>query len=417
MPIERAIQEFRFPYGAGRATIQMDPPPNTPGLSSLPQELAGLFERAFSRQAAEKVTRPNAREWLSGLEDLENQLTRCTLNTSHFYYSRLSGCPWCLIEDASGVLLFNVQYTSQSGTLQAFDIAVVWQKISQVSPPAPLGPEPQESDFPAIQARNIIKSKSALRKIAKFVAAATTLIVISILAILMPAAAAFWIIGGLCSCMAIVIYKTKKMGELTAIYKTARSRVEAALKNFRSANIEEPFSRKLQELQKAQGEWQALAVERQRRYAQLESDRQQQQLQRHLEKWRIQHASIKGVGPSKKAMLRSYNIETAWDVTAANVMRVPGFGPKNTTNLLSWRKNAERLFSFDRTKAVDPQAVASLDRDIGVRRRKVELALINGEKELSRIGQQSALRSKVLRSQLEEAYRNMLQAKADLRAA
>jgi len=217
--------------------------------------------------------------------------------------------------------------------------------------------------------------------------------------------------------MAIIMYRTKEMGALGAVYKAAQSCLEAARKEFRSASIGDSFSKKLQELQKARDDWQALGNERQRRYSQLLANRQQLQLQQHLEKWRIQQVSIKGIGPGKKAMLRSYNIETAWDVTETNIIRVPGFGPKNTATLLAWRNNAERVFKFDPTKGVDGQAIAALDRDIGTRRQKLQQVLINGDKELTQISRQSEMWGKAVRTRLEEAYRNMLQARADVRAA
>ena len=47
MPVERAIKEGRFAYGPHADRVQMTPPPHSLRLSQVPDEIAGLFERAF----------------------------------------------------------------------------------------------------------------------------------------------------------------------------------------------------------------------------------------------------------------------------------------------------------------------------------------------------------------------------------
>src|SRR5215467_4798081 len=45
MPIETAIQQFRFAYGADHKLTQMEPPPHVPDLASMSPAVASLFER------------------------------------------------------------------------------------------------------------------------------------------------------------------------------------------------------------------------------------------------------------------------------------------------------------------------------------------------------------------------------------
>ena len=108
MPIETAIQQFRFAYGTQRHQTQMQPPPRVPSLGVMSEGVASLFERAFSAKAANGAQRPAAQEWIGGLEALGNSLRQCKVTQSHAYFSGLSGCPWCEIENETGTALFNI---------------------------------------------------------------------------------------------------------------------------------------------------------------------------------------------------------------------------------------------------------------------------------------------------------------------
>ena len=123
--------------------------------------------------------------------------------------------------------------------------------------------------------------------------------------------------------------------------------------------------------------WHDIPNVRQCRYRELEQQRETAQLKRFLEQFTIDRASVPGIGPARMAMLESYNVETAWDVTDGNVARVPGFGPILTTNLKNWRRSLERKFRFDPSKAVDPQEIAALDRELIDVKRKLEDNLVD----------------------------------------
>jgi DNA-binding helix-hairpin-helix protein with protein kinase domain len=105
MPIERAIAEFRFPYGRMAANFQMRPPPCSLLLDQIPTAVGNCFEKAFSQEAAAGGSRPTPLEWLESLAQLQNHLARCSRNKVHIYSSHLSSCPWCDIEN-QGIILF-----------------------------------------------------------------------------------------------------------------------------------------------------------------------------------------------------------------------------------------------------------------------------------------------------------------------
>jgi len=111
MPIERAIAEHRFVFGAHAADRQMQRPPNTVAMEILPSSVAALFESAFA-PPAHRRQRPSAREWVQALDQLAAELAHCRRNPTHYYPRSASLCPWCDFEQSTGVLLFDVPATT-----------------------------------------------------------------------------------------------------------------------------------------------------------------------------------------------------------------------------------------------------------------------------------------------------------------
>src|SRR5215470_5147272 len=131
MPIETAIQQFRFAYGADRKITQMEPPPHVPALASMSPTIATLFERAFSRQATNGHARPSPADWIVALDAAGTQLARCKREPNHFYVSASPNCPWCMVESATGVVLFNIAILPTID-VDRFDIVTVWRAIQSI---------------------------------------------------------------------------------------------------------------------------------------------------------------------------------------------------------------------------------------------------------------------------------------------
>jgi tetratricopeptide (TPR) repeat protein len=133
MPLERAIRERRFAYGADCESRLMKQPPGTISLEAIPAPIADLFRRAFlSATAAE---RPNPQEWIVPLESLAKSLKRCALHSGHHYFGELSECPWCRIEMEARIRLFNFPRTGRGQERAHFKLDDVWREISSISPP------------------------------------------------------------------------------------------------------------------------------------------------------------------------------------------------------------------------------------------------------------------------------------------
>jgi len=154
MPIERAISEYRFAYGSNAAAVQMQPPPASLGLNGVTRDVALLFDRAFSKQGSQPNVRPRADEWVRALQNLEQHLKKCVVNPAHQFVDTLSKCPWCEIEAATGVPLFQVAVVGSAQT--GFTIAIFWAKVSSVPNPGPPPP------LPRIEAQVVSLSQAAV---------------------------------------------------------------------------------------------------------------------------------------------------------------------------------------------------------------------------------------------------------------
>jgi DNA-binding helix-hairpin-helix protein with protein kinase domain len=91
MLIDRAIREYRFAYAPGAQAYQMAPPPKALTLDAVPAPVAGLFVRAFGRNAG---PRPTADEWVGAVRPLIQGAQRCRAHGGHYFAPSVQGCPW-----------------------------------------------------------------------------------------------------------------------------------------------------------------------------------------------------------------------------------------------------------------------------------------------------------------------------------
>ena len=414
MPLEKSIAEFRFVYGSEGRTLQMEPPPGAPPLAVVPSPIATLFEKAFSRNGTNQG-RPAAKEWVTALETLEGQVKKCSANASHYYLSALGSCPWCKVEATTGIILFNVYFLSGTNS-STFNLALIWAQI--VAVPAP-GPPP---DFTSnYSAASITPSEEALSvgraKSVRVAGVWVVLIAAAILCFVVPTMIALWIIGGIVFASAVGKGEAnrEKVQAFASKYRIAEAQYRSTKERWDRDAGDGKFISKMRELEEFRNQWKDLPAARQRRYQQLEREREKQQRDRFLDSFPIADASIPGIGAGRKAVLESFNIETALDVTHS--MRVSGFGPALKEKLMDWRRSIEQQFRFDASRGVDPRDIANLDKEIADQRRKVEQSLSTGASTLTQIKSQILAQRRILEGQVTETYKAMLQAKADMDAA
>jgi DNA-binding helix-hairpin-helix protein with protein kinase domain len=153
MPIEKAIQEFRFAYGINSKAKGMAAPPNTLPLSIFPHTLSAMFENAFSNIGIKEGARPSAKMWVQSLDELKSKIHSCKQVPVHKYFNELGNCPWCVLESKSGVNFFIPKYTSQatSNTTSNFNLEQIWSRINSISSPGQ-APEINPASYKAVPA-------------------------------------------------------------------------------------------------------------------------------------------------------------------------------------------------------------------------------------------------------------------------
>lgn len=412
MPLERAIREFRFAYGSDAPARQMRQPPHTLTLNMVSPEIALLFHRAFSSHGVRDGARPTPTEWITTLENLK--LRTCSRNPGHHYATTLSSCPWCAIEGRVGTLLFNVV-----GPLRQvggrFDLQATWAQIIAIPSPGQVPAPPRSTSV--FQFQPSIAAVKEGRKRRVYIAGGITMGLVGIALGLAVSGFPGFVLFLLCAFVGNWI-ANEGIGPLR---RQALEAVRARRHHYQSIETswnqqtgDAAFSGKLEELQKIRAEYMELPNLRVRKVAELQRNLYGAQLNRFLDRYRIEDASLRGIGDGRKATLESYGIETAADVTAADILRIPGFGPALTQVLLDWRRGLERKFVFNPSKGIDLADLANLDRNLAARKAQLEKDLLNGPAQLRQVVQQIESKRQALRVQLEEAARSLAQAEAEL---
>jgi DNA-binding helix-hairpin-helix protein with protein kinase domain len=385
MPIELAIQQGLFAYGASAGARQMTPPPHALRLSHVSPEVSNLFERAF-RHSGSQVTRPTAREWRVALDDFKKSLTSCSRFAGHkFLNSSSRACPWCEIEKGGGPDLF-ISITASVKLNSTFDITLLWAQVEAVPSPRPV------TILASTTAQGALPTPLPTATLAAGVATMLSGAIAGASGVLMLAGLPQ---AGVVSLVAFVLWillrsvssYSKLRRELRWSLKMATAEETRAEAEWRTKVDEHSlaFIEKKRTLEKLRSDFQSLPQIFRKEEEELQSKKREHQLSAFLRGQYIEDASIKGVGPSRITVLRSFGIETALDVSEARVGAVDGFGPVRTASVVEWRRSVEARFQFDPSKAIDPTERASMQQRHSQKRSTVEAGLRRGLAELQQV--------------------------------
>jgi DNA-binding helix-hairpin-helix protein with protein kinase domain len=403
--IAKAIEDGRFAYSQQKSQTLMEPPPHAPLLADIPMEVASAFQRAFVSIGSGIQTRPTAADWVPLLERMEKGIIECKSNPAHYYSGSAQSCPWCRFEAATGSVLFIAHQAIGRST---FNLDYILSKIEGIQGPgsAPdlLALMPDMGNFRPSQAAREYKRRVWARKGSGLAIAALAVVLMALglgwgFFALIPAGILFF--GEVTGAAAIRQQRSSAEGA----WKTS---VESWNRNTGSARFDE----KKAELLRAAASYRTLPnIERDMLRA-LESKKRDLQMQKHLEAHKIGRAKVDGVGDGRKMTLRSFGIETAWDVKHNAVKAVPGFGPVLTDKLMRWRRSVEKTFAFNMNAPTDPRDISAVRTDIAMRRSTIETGLINGIRELETL-RSEALAKRHQAKQHHAAYIAFRQAEAD----
>lgn len=413
--LENDIQAFRYVYAPDGQRRGFNPPPKSIPISIVPDPIQAMFTFAFTENGA-KGSRPSAQQWVTALDGLREQLRRCATTPMHVYPGRLGRCPWCVLEDHGVIYFLDVQGGVTSTGTTGFVLARVWAVIEAVPPP-PAIPIPNIAAIavkptplpPGIQQQGMITFWRIV-----IVGVALWLFII------IPGAW-FFVLGGAWWAWAIVgdLGGDERKAERTkrqAARDAAQQAYDQIVGRTRQEVSPEAFAKKKQDLARLRDEYQHLPEREKTEIANLHATAEARQKHQFLERHFLDAATISGVGPAKKAALRSFGIETAADVTWYKVISVKGFGEVLTRAVVDWRKACERRFVFNPNLAVTEADKNAVRAKIATRKRILEITLNAEAAELQRLRQNMISKANALSPALQAASQKLTQAQADLNA-
>ena len=363
MSIERAIAEYRFAYGRDRAAHGMQRPPGSVALETMGPTVARLFSAAFAPGGA-GGGRPDAASWVAALENLEAGLAACGQASWHVYPGFLGVCPWCSLEIKTGAQLFGRRLAGTRFT-GVVDLASLLRQVADVpgpgaDPPLPSGRTRRAARRLDRGGRRTARSRPAVH-----------------------AAQAEWD-------RTLVLWREEAS---VSVFDAQRRSIESAL-----------------------AELAALPQERLRRLKQLDREHRSRQLARFLARFPIERDSIPGIGPSRTAMLASYAVETAADVTRRRVLQVPGIDRALAGQLVAWRRSYEREFVYHPDAPVDRRDIEEIDRALVARQAELTAVVAQGPELLRVITAEVLAARDTLLPQLEDSWRALTRAQGGHRA-
>jgi len=405
--IAEAIKSGRFAYSPHKAITLMEPPQHMPVLTDIPLHLAMAFQRAFGPHPDNAaVRRPTPAEWVPLLQDLQKNIIECKLNPAHYYCRNAPTCPWCRFEAGYGIVLF---ISHQQITRSTFNLDYVVSRLNGITSPGPApGLESMMQPIGKLQptqaVRNI-KLNTIARKAGGVAVAALGVFLMFhgmgwAFFLLIPAAVLFF-------------------GEQTRPDDTTNRKLQAerawqeALRSWNHDAGSGAFEKRRAALNHTVASYRELPNLERKMLADLEWKKRDLQLRKHLESYKIARARIENIGDGRKLSLRSFGIETAWDIDRRSVMAVPGFGPMLTGKLMDWRRSVENLFTFNPNIPTDPADIAKVRSEISVRRNAMETELLKGIRELETQKAEALTKRKDAR-QHEKAYLALKQVEVDL---
>ncbi|MGB8423149.1 helix-hairpin-helix domain-containing protein [Paraburkholderia sp.] len=412
LPLERAIREFRFAYGADRLARLNDMPPRALGLDYLPPAMGDLFWRAFT-EAGAKYGRPKAKEWVAALDSLLQSLRSCSTEPRHKYPGQLNSCVWCERDKLGTPYFTPASATGPSINFHVMgaNISALWSQIQALSalPPLPVY-TPQSFNVtgrpaPASVSKGLAKTRLTYVAICFFA---------FLMSFAVPKLWPLWLVIG-----AAVIHGVKPPTPIEFITRksvvdSTKRAYEQALSIYENLRTDRRLSDKAREVGQIKAQLDGLPQVLAQELKQLQASLVARQLHDFLDRHFIRAAKIAGVGEQRKQTLVSFGIESAADVTESAIAAIPGFGAGLTANLLAWRRRIEQRFVPVAGTSPTPQDISAVNSKVASMRTRLEQQLKDGATKLQEIRNDIVARQNSARSALETTSQALAQAEADL---
>ena len=198
----------------------------------------------------------------------------------------------------------------------------------------------------------------------------------------------------------------------------AQGRLEVAENEWRDAasSYEESFDRIKRGLANLKSDYLGLKQQYEQEYRDLERNKEADQRVQFLQTQFISDHDIPGIGPTREAVLRSNGVETAYDIEQERILKIDGFGPVLTGNLLVWKQQAIGRFRFNAAAAVSSSELAALVVKYKQYQQRIETKLQSGLTELRDCSDKASRHLSQLYARMPGLVSQVAQAKVDVEA-
>jgi DNA-binding helix-hairpin-helix protein with protein kinase domain len=406
----------RFFYGQHAIRNGLRPPPGALNLHAITPQMSAYFMQAF---LGEPATRPPASAWRTTLEDLESKTIPCSVNAIHRYLQG-TRCPWCALE-RGGLYYFVLDTPGAAGGgiddsfWQQFgdaEISKVWAEISAIQPPPQVSDKiPRLTETPKPRPLSLWSKErrwAYAAGAAAFVAGVVTTIVVGV-----PILSTFVLLTALGLAALFRPDARAEMAKRNRRYKEAKHAYASVAKEWSRAARNTRFIEAREHLVHVKRQLQEQKARYKSELTGLGKRRARKELEAFLERHVIAAHHIADIGKKTQALLLSFGIETAADVTDAKLARVPTLSNERKQHLIAWRKSIERRFRFNPKGGVDQRILRELVSRHMRERRTNQAKLSSGALELRRIVSETARQRPALQKLVKERAAALRAAEAD----
>jgi DNA-binding helix-hairpin-helix protein with protein kinase domain len=379
LSIEKAIAERRFAFSKNRSETLVEPPPASLLMEDLPAGIGSLFESAF--RVPEGGQRPSPMDWINQLDNLIKRRKICKFDQTHVYSLDAAECPWCRIEDAGGPAFFVA--SGAMTTISADRLAVLDDKIFMLEPVEFPELAPRQTALPSMPSVRGVKERPKLGA-SDYISA---LLIGSWATAIFGAAfggtyAAWLLLAGtvlsVLSAVAMMLAKDSRSRRKTVKDYLSRLAVLRDALAQRGQRIEVQHRQREVAFTRANDDLKA-EMENYR----TAEDNLQSVLVRYRESQRADflrgflirdyYRKISGLTPSQVVMLEAFSVESANEVEQIRLYGIPSIDPETVMELLQWRTEVERQFTFKPDHGITLQDVGQA-KELAVRRFKISQA-------------------------------------------
>ena len=411
MPLEKAIAEFRFAYSANSRVKQIAPPPNSVGLAIVPDQVAGLFEGAFAESGVRPGGRPGAGDWWDALELLESRMRQCSADSVHHFYSGLARCPWCTLEEQSGLLLF-----LSIDRISKIDLRREWQKVEAIVPPGPLPKiSPGSYLLTPVPIPRDIRQALDFRVLRQFAGAGV--IAVSIILVLGDVITDYLLLlPAVLITLFLFLYPggaAAEMGRRRLSIRASRHVWELWYRKWTTEAGDTVFNKELSHLRELKLKYESIDQEYRNDLLALEKNKRERQLVKFLEHCSVDDCQVPGLNDEMKRALIVAGILSAAGITYKKLYGIPQFDNTLINRMLMWRDRMEKNFLFNPKQGIDRADLLSLIHKYQPIMKPVERDLVQGIRKLRRVQDNIMKKRALLRPTVERRAKELAQAEAD----